>query len=154
MIEDHTVWTPTRAGRRPAVIVKRNSWKHIKRLTFGSVAAQTEEGHTEYAKLWRGSHTLFCIAPEGAEAENLTTEVRNFMMRFGPVFRRYLQLLMFEMMEVGELHLLEEATLSYVVPITIAYGWNEAWIVRQHVPPLQDTRLQAIFDTYQNLTVT
>lgn len=149
LIEDATVWTPTRTQKRPAIIVKRNGWKHIKRLTFNSVAQTTQEGHKEYTKLWRGSHTIFCIAPHGAEAEELTREVYQFLMRFGPLFLRYFLLLMFELMEVGELHRLEESTTGYVVPITVAYGWSESWIIRRHIPALPDSRLEEIFRTYQ-----
>jgi hypothetical protein len=148
LIEDATHWKPQNTQKRPGIVVKRNGWKHLKRLAFGNKTGVNEEGHTEYVTLWRGSHTLFCIAPEGAEAEILTAESYRFLMHFAQVFRRYFKLLMFEVMDVGPLSRVEEADKHYAVPITVAYGWAESWIVREHVPPLTDVRLSQIFETY------
>lgn len=148
LIEDATVWTPTRTQKRPAIIVKRNGWKHLKRLTLDSATGKTAEGHTTYVKLWRGSHTLFCLAPNGAEAEVLTAETYRFLMHFGPVFRQYFRLLQWELVDVGSLSNVEEAIKHYAVPITVAYGWDESWLIREHVPPLRDVRLSQIFETY------
>jgi len=149
LIEDATVWLPTRTEKRPAIVVNRNGWKHLKRLTLNGATGIDGDGHTHYAKLWRGSHTLFCIAPNGAEAEVLSTEIYRFLMHFGPVFQRSFKLLQFELVEIGPLSQLEEATKHYAVPITVAYGWCESWLIRKHEPTISDTRLADIFDTYR-----
>jgi len=149
MIEDSTVWTPTRTENRPAIIVRRDGWQHLKRLTFDSSSGVDSSGRLHYAKLWRGSHTLFCISPSGAETEILTAETYRFLMHFGPVFRRSFGLHMFELLSVGPLSQVEEASKHYAVPITVAYGWDESWLIREHVPPLRDVRLSQIFETYR-----
>ena len=148
LIEDVRVWTPTRTGMRPAILVKRNAWQHPKRFTFGGAAGTTEEGHTRYGKLWKGSHTIFCVSPVAAEAEILAAETYRFLMHFGPLCREHFKLMELELLQVGELSQVEEDVTSYVVPITIGYGWSETWIIREHVPPLRDIRLSAIFETY------
>jgi hypothetical protein len=147
LIDDATVWTPDRTQKRPAIIVRRNKWMHLKRLT-GFSTGTTEDGFSEHVKLWRGSHTLFCMAPEGAEAEILAAESYRFLMHFGPIFRKYFKLLMFELLEVGALSQVAEVNNLYVVPITIGYGWDEKWHIRTHAPPLGDIRLSGIFTTY------
>jgi len=145
LIEDANVWTPTRTQNRPGIVVKRNGWKHMKRLTLGGKTG-TVDGNPQYVKLWRGSHTLFCISPEGGEAEILVAETYRFLMHFGEVFRSSFNLLQFELVDVGALSQIEETTKSYVVPVTVAYGWNEAWQTREHAPT--DVRLSQIFETY------
>lgn len=149
LIEDATVWTPTRTQKRPAIVVKRNGWKHLKRLAFAGATGLDEEGHQTYVKLWRGSHTLFCLSPEGGEAEVLAAETYRFLMHFGPIFQQNFKLLQFELVDVGSLSQIEETSKGYAVPITVTYGWDEAWIIREHVPPLRDVRLSQIFETYQ-----
>lgn len=148
LIEDATVWTPSRTGKRPSIIVKRNAWQQEKRFSFDSQATATEEGHPQYVKVWRGSHTLFCISKSGAETEILTAEAYRFLMHFSPIFRHYFNLLLFEVLEVGGLGQLDEATKRYVVPLTIGYGWSDSWTLIQHVPTIRDIRLSQIFETY------
>jgi len=147
LIEDATVWTPDRTQKRPAIIVKRNAWKHLKRYTLANTGV-TEEGYVGHSKVWRGSHTIFCVAPKGGETETLAAETYLFLMRFGPVFRQYFQLLQFELVDIGALSQLEEDSTHYVVPITVMYGWDETWNIRQHVSPMRDVRLSRIFSTY------
>lgn len=150
MIEDASVWTPTRTQKRPAILVKRNAWKHLKRLTMANQGIERASKNTQHVKLWRGSHTLFCIAPNGGECELLTAETYRYLMHFGHLFRKYFRLLMFELLDVGPLSMVKEASTHYAVPITIVYGRDESWFIRKHAPPLTDERLQAIFDEHIN----
>ena len=60
-VEDETVWKPEQAGKRPAIVVKRNEWKCTK-LGIGDVSGTTAQGFRELIAMWHGSHTLFCIA--------------------------------------------------------------------------------------------
>jgi hypothetical protein len=148
LIEDATVWTPTRTQMRPGIIVKRNGWQHNKQFTLDSRAGIDKDGHVQYTKLLRGSHTIFCIAREGAETEVLAAEVYRFFMHFGMVFRHYFGLLMFELVEIGAPAYLEEAPDCFVVPITIGYGWAETWTVQENLASLRDIRLSDVFRTY------
>ena len=148
LIEDATVWTPGRTALRPGIIVKRNSWEHQKRFTLDSSSGVDAQGNVQYTKLWRGSHTIFCIGREGAEAEVLVAETYRFLMHFGMVFRHYFGLLMLELLEIGALAMLQEEPNNFVVPITIGYGWAETWTVQENIATLRDIRLSDIFRTY------
>jgi len=149
LIEDATVWTPTRTQNRPAIVVKRNAWKHLKRLTMANSGVDSD-GNTQHVKFWRGSHTMFCIAPNGGEAETLAAETYRFLMHWGPFMRKYFSLLLFELVDVGPVTIVKEASNHYAVPITVAYGWSEQWTIRKHVPPLEDLRLSQLFQTYRD----
>lgn len=148
MIEDASVWTPNRSGKRPAILVKRNAWEHQKRLTLDASAGTTDAGDPQYVKLWRGSHTIFCVAKSCGEVETLVAETYRFFMHFGPVIMEWFNLLMFELLEVGAPAMVDEANQYWAVPITIAYGWDELWTVRQWMPVLKDVRLSDVFAAY------
>jgi hypothetical protein len=143
-IEDATVWRPELSDKRPAIIIRRNTWKSIK-VAIDNLSGTTPTGFDEHTKLWRGSHTLFCIAKEGAEAEILAAETYRYLLHFGPVFRKYFNLMMFELVEVGGLSELEEATERYAVPITVAYGWGETWVLQLLSPRLKHISLSSLF---------
>jgi len=148
LIEESTVWTPKETQRRPAVIVHQNGWKCIKRGTFDNVSGNTEEGFTRHTKYWRGSHTLFPIAKEGAEAKILAAEVYRYFNYFGPKFRRWFGLMMFELMGVGAPARIEEWDEHWTLPITIAYGWADEWILKPDDPVIATIRLSDIFSIW------
>ena len=144
LIEDATVWTPGKTGSRPAVIIKRNTWKSQK-VSLNNFSGINSEGFDEHIKFWRGSHTLFCIAKEGAEAEILAAEVYRMLMHYAPVFREYFNLMLFELMDVGALGEIEEAHECYGVPITVMYGWSDNWVLRLQTPKLKRIGLSELF---------
>ena len=148
LIEDATVWTPGRTQLRPGIIIKRNGWEHQKRFTLDSTSGIDDQGNVQYTKLWRGSHTIFCIGREGAETEILVAETYRFLMHFGMVFRHYFGLLQFELLQIDALSMLEEEPENFVVPITVGYGWAESWTVQENIATLRDIRLSDIFRTY------
>lgn len=139
-------WQPTTAGKRPAVIIRRNGWRAIK-VGINNRWGPTSEGHEQYSKLMQGSHTLFCLAKEGAEAEILTAETYRYLLHFGPVVRHYFDLHLFEMVEVGALSELQEASERYAVPVTVTYAWEEAWTLKHHQPWLKRIQLSALVPT-------
>ena len=148
LIEDSTVWTPTRAGKRPSIIIKRQGWKSIKRGTFDNASGSDIDGNIQHTKFVRGAHTVFCVAPEGAEVETLASETFQLLVHFGPIFREYFKLMAFDVMEMGAVSTLKEATDRYVVPINVGYGFEDSWIIRQHAPSLANVSLSTIFETY------
>jgi hypothetical protein len=138
MIESITRWLPEMTEKRPAVIIKRNPWKRIRLGIGDKMLGLTElDGQGVYANAWQGSHTLFCITGKGAETELLAAEVYREMNEFGPVFREVLDLLRFEVSEVGDLMILDEARQNFVVPIVVAYAFVEGWRIRREVPVLK-----------------
>jgi hypothetical protein len=135
-IESVTIFKPETVEQRPAIIIKRNSWKHIRIGIDNRLMWELKkDGSTQYCNLWQGSHTLFCATGDGAETEKLAAEVFRELNEFGPSIRRILDLIRFEVMEVGELHKIKtNARENFAVPITVAYAYREDWIVKQTAP--------------------
>jgi len=135
-IESVTKWTPELTEKRPAIIIKRNAWRHVRfgiddRMFF----TLDKDWQNRYSNVWQGSHTLFCIAGDGAETEKLAAEVFKELNEFGPRIRIILDLMRFEVMEAGEvMKLKQNARENFVVPVTVAYAYRQDWIIRQEGP--------------------
>jgi len=145
LVEEATVWTPKQTQRRLAVIVSQNGWKSVKRGTLDNVHGTTPEGFRKFMKMWRGSHTLFAIASEGGEAKILAAEVYRYFNFFGPQFRAYFGLMMFELADVGKPVRIEEWDEHWGIPITIAYGWADEWTLKPEAPVIATISLANIF---------
>lgn len=150
LIEDSTVWTPEKSGKRPAIIVRRNDWKPQK-STFGA-SGQTSEGFYEYVKFWQGSHTLFVVAKEGAEVEILAAETARYLMFHAPAIRQVFDFLMCELVHLGAVGELKEASDRYTVPITLAYGWADSWALVTGDPRLKrfEFSIDQLFPSFDN----
>lgn len=138
-IESITKWTPELTEDRPAIIIKRNTWRHL-RLGIDNRMFFTleKDWQNRYTNVWQGSHTIFCIAGEGAEAEKLAAEVFRELNEQSPIIRIILDLMRCEVMEVGELfQLKKDARENFVVPINIAYAYREEWEIQQSGPRFQ-----------------
>jgi hypothetical protein len=145
VIESITRWDPRDAMVRPALVVKRNDWQ-VERLGIddrhmGPIPA---DGYSYYTTFLRGSHTLFCLANEPAEAERLCAEVYRELIQFGPVIRQSLLLHRFVVAEVGAPARVQEAAGSFVVPVSVAYFFEETWRVAPDAPVLKTISLQSI----------
>lgn len=144
-IESYTRFDPSLVESRPALIVKRNAWKHV-RLGIDNrlLGYDTPDGSQDYHNLWQGSHTVFVIAREGGECEKLATEVYRELNQFAPLMREVLKLHRLEMVDLGDMGRLEEASENFVVPITIAYAAQESWKLSPQSPPLRRVYLNAM----------
>jgi hypothetical protein len=135
-IESASHWKPELTEHRPGIMIKRNPWKRMRlgiddRMMF-HLAPDAQD---RYANWWQGSHTLFCIAGDGAETEKLAAEVFRELNEFGPIVRKILDLKKFEVAEVGELFKLKTtARENFVVPISTSYVYEESWKVVQEAP--------------------
>ena len=137
LVESITRWLPNTADMRPAVLIKRNGWKWL-RQGIGDATGQNDyTGQQSYAGFWEGSHTLFCLAPSGAETEFLTTEVVKFLVTFAPLIREQMSLHRFMISEVGGIGEVQEVVQGYAVPVTVAYVAEEAWSLQPYAPRLK-----------------
>lgn len=130
---------------RPALYIKRNAfqpqrialdngWGVNSHQNAGKVVEVRGEFH---GKTLVGSHTIFCVGREGAEAELLGQEVLNHFMMFGPLLRRDLKLMQLEVTEVGEVALLDEFVEHFVVPVVVGYGIGMTWRLKEVGPLLK-----------------
>lgn len=137
MIESITRWLPNTADKRPAVLIKRNSWTWAKQGIGDKVTQNDYTGIVQYAGMWQGSHTLYCLAPSGAETEFLTTEVVKFLINFSPLIRDQMDLHKFYVSEVGGIGEVQEVVQGYAVPVTVSYVAEEAWSLQPYAPRLK-----------------
>jgi len=138
VIESITQWRPDLTQKRLAIIIKRNDWQ-VQRISIddrvhGSIASS---GYKEHSVLITGSHTFFCIAGRGTEAEILAAEVYREMMQFGPIIRDELDLKRFVVVGVGSLFELEESKENFGVPVTVSYVADENWKLVPQAPVLK-----------------
>jgi hypothetical protein len=94
-----------------------------------------------YDTFWLGSHTLFCLAGEGGEVEKLAAEVWGELIAFAGIMRGPANLLRMEVVEVGDVAVLEESSQHFAVPITVAYGFQQGWRVYPAARPLKSIDL-------------
>ncbi len=144
LIESITRWLPNEADNRPAILIKRNKWAWS-RLSIGGgkVGTNIFEGSEQYAGLWEGSHTLYCLSLTGLEAELLTMEVVRFLQHFGPWIRDQMDLMRFIVAEVGGVGEVQEVVQGYAVPVTVAYVAEESWALQPAAPRLKRIVLKA-----------
>jgi hypothetical protein len=119
-------WRPKNTEQRPALLIKRQELKFTRegidnRLMGGFGTRQL------FAAIMQGSHTVFCVAGEAGEAEELAAEVSQEFMKFSHAVRVWLDLLRIELTGIGEVAKLEEASENFVVPVNIAYSYLEKW---------------------------
>ncbi|NDD52760.1 hypothetical protein EBZ39_02580 [bacterium] len=137
LIESITRWNPTNSDKRPAILIKRNTWQWSRQVIGDHASADLALGATNYLGFWQGSHSLYCLAHHGGEAEFLATEVMKFLVTFGPIITDQMNLLRFYVSEIGGLAMVQEAAQGYVVPITVTYIAQELWELQPQVPRLK-----------------
>lgn len=142
LIESVFRWRPDLTAQRPAILIKRGGWKVLRLgIDDRKMGGMTESGNREYLVAFQGAHYLYCMGTSPAEAEAVATEVLRELVQFGPLFRKTFRFLKFQVVEVGEISLVEEAKQNFVVPITIAYVADDAWEIAPRVPVLKHIRL-------------
>lgn len=148
LIESIHRWRPQLTEKRPAVIIKRNGFanRRVGIADLNQGPSTDRRGARHYNTYWVGSHTLFCIAGSGAAVDLLGAEVLREMHHFHPVIRDTALLHRFQVMEVGPVAELEEATENFVVPITVGYQYEDQWVLQQERPILRSVRLSFITD--------
>ena len=136
-------WQPALTEHRPGVLIKRGPWKVLRLGIDDRKMGGSDITSRQYVNAIQGSHTIFCISGAPAETEILAAEVYRELVQFGPLFRKTFGFLRFQVTDVGEVSILEEARENFVVPITIAYAADEAWEIVENAPPLKEIRLSA-----------
>lgn len=141
-------WSPALTQFRPGVIIKRNSYRNV-RLGIGDAKQfpfVDQAGNRHYATSWLGSHTLFCIANSGAQAELLSSEVQRELTGFAEIIRSTLGLLRFQVLEIGPISILEEAQENFAVPVTVSYAYEQRWSVRPQAPRLNNISMSCLIE--------
>jgi hypothetical protein len=130
LIESVHKWRGDLTEKRPAITIKRNAYRNV-RVSILDRTGTDEEGNENFATLWVGSHTLFCIHGTGAGVEILATEVQRELTQYSPVITKMFGLHKFKVNQVGQIGELEEATENFVIPITVGWAYEETWSLEQ-----------------------
>lgn len=135
-------WQPALTEMRPGIFVKRNGWRilHLG-IDDRKMGVTPPSGNPQYAAYIQGAHSLFCVAGAPAECEILGAEVYRELLEFGPKIREAFGFMRFQVMEVGEVSILEEARQNFVLPISVAYAAEETWEIVKQAPPLKTIKL-------------
>lgn len=131
-------WRPERTEHRPAILIKRNDWQ----LRPGAIdnrahGSQQIDGVRHFTSFVDGSHTIFCLSSQPAEADLLGMEVALELLQFASHIREEMCLHRFRMVQCGSLFQIQEAREIYAVPVTVAYTAEERWRVLQYAPVLK-----------------
>ena len=146
-------------GKRPAVMIKRNSFRNVPtgfggQIFGGGMEYEYEKGSiSRHTTLFVGSHTLFCIHGTGASTEMLATEVMAHLIACMQPIRSHLGLRKFSVTEVGAIQELEEAKENYVVPITVSWGYEHTWSLKDSSLPLQSVSMSGIFGSDHSVSI-
>lgn len=145
LIESIGRWVGEMVEKRPAVIIKANS-RHNVRVGIGDQAGTDEQGQRQFQTFWTGSHTLFCIHGSDASAEILGTEVARELVGFQHTVQRYLGIFRWQVTEVGDVSVVEEARESFVVPVTVGWCYTEMWKQELESVKLRKIALDILLD--------
>lgn len=148
LIESATRWRPELTNDRPAIIIKRNDFENRRvgindQYQFNPTDL---EGHRHFTAYMGGSHTLFCLSTEAAQAEILAAEVARELLQFGPYLRERLLLERFQLLGLGAVATIKGAQTTSGVPVTVGYVYTENWQLRAQVPMLRKISLQMLLD--------
>jgi len=105
-------------------------------------------GELTFGGYWQGSHTIFALAKEGAEAQILAIEVAKCLLWFGSEILEQLELQRFVPVSIGEVAALKESREHYVVPVVVAYVVPEFWKLQPDAPRTK----RIVFRTSQTLS--
>jgi len=144
LIESIHRWRGDIVGKRPAIVIKRNSYSSM-RLGIADHVSVDNRGFQNYELMWVGSHTAFCIHGSGAGVEMLAGEVQRELTQFHPLMTRYMQLMRWMVTEVGAISEIEEAKETFAVPISIGWAYTERWTVEKESPKLRRFTLRPLF---------
>lgn len=137
LIESITRWLPSSTDKRPSIIIKRNAWQWSKAAIGDKAERNLYTGKESYFGFWQGTHTIYCMAGNGAETEFLATEVVKFLILFSPLIRAQMELKKFYVSEVGGVGEVQEVVQGYAVPVTVTYVAEENWSIQPYVPRLK-----------------
>lgn len=139
LIESISRFDPVSLGKRPGLIVKRNSWR-TQRLGIGDElkGGLALDGSRAFSKMWLGSHSVFVLAGEGTETDRWAAETGGILLRYSPLIRDQLDLYAFDLLEVGPLGKINECAEHYGVPVSVAYAAMENWTLTPFAPLLKN----------------
>jgi hypothetical protein len=136
-IESLHRWRPELTQSRPGLILKEGTWQWQRMGIGDKMGGDYRSGRQFFGGYWAGSHTIFALANEGAEAQILAIEANKSLQRFQEEIATQLELQRFVPVSIGEVAALKESTENYVVPVVFAYVVPDFWYTQMEAPRLK-----------------
>lgn len=124
-IEAGSAFTPTKAERRPAIIIRRGEWKNSQEGFYGGFVQGSSPG--QFVRLVMGSHNIICIGKTPGEAEILGDEVFRLFSHVTPQMLERSCLDSFKVIGLSEIKPLQEGRDHYAAMIQLTYRFYETW---------------------------
>jgi hypothetical protein len=126
-----------RSESRPALLIKSHAWESSRVGLGNRAGGNTLTGEEFFYCHWTGSHTIFALANNGLEAQNLATEIAKVLLYHASTIQQELGLLRFVPVSIGEIAAVKESKENYVVPMTVAYVVPDSWTLTPDAPRLK-----------------
>ena len=136
-IESLARWRPELTEARPAIVLKEGVWKYKRLGIADHVGTDMRSGRATYEGYWFGSHTIFCLCDEGAQAQIIASEVAKLLVWFSPLIVDQLELYRFLVSSIGSLAAVKESTENYVVAVGLEYVAAESRNLQEEAPRLK-----------------
>lgn len=133
VIDSNLRLNPLIAGRRPVLLIKRNSYKYERYVIGDGPSSANLQGERHFTISLIGSHTVFAITKTSAQVEILADEVCDALLTLSSLAPSlFPQLQRFTVLESGEVSILQDSpTDDVVVPITVGWQMTRSWSVKQ-----------------------
>lgn len=142
-IESIGRWRPDADGNPLQLIIKPNKWDWV-RLGIGDRTGEDAElGIEYYSGDIDGSHTIFAMAEDLGEAENLADETGSFFMEHAALILQELGLYRWSFVGLGEPFAVTDARETYAVPVVVAYVVRRSWSQQIEAPRFREFVLSA-----------
>lgn len=146
LIESMTKFKPEDLALRPALLVRRDAIS-AQNMGIGGGRVQSEfstVGGEMYHMLMIGSHTLFALAADAAEAELYAIEAFRFLMHFSAKIRCDFNLMRFLPASIASPIRVEECSNHHAVPVVFGYAYTESWQLIAEAPVLKTLSINVL----------
>lgn len=148
LIENNTRFKVKDAMQRPGIIIRRGDLEPQRVIIgdqtqsnplIGNTADATQHatlGNTEVIFQMNGSYQIFCVATNGATAEDLGSEVLHKLIAWTPKIKDEVRA-DFRPVKLSALGKLEEASEVFSAVISIQYSYTQSMVLRAEAPLLK-----------------
>lgn len=125
IIESSGAFLPTEAEKRPALLVRRDTWK----VDQGGISGGYEQGSDpeNYTRFIQGVHTIICIGKTPGETDLLGDEVFRLFCHITPGLLKYSCLDTFRVVELSPIKPLQEGRSHYQAIVSLFYRFTDKW---------------------------
>jgi hypothetical protein len=144
-IVTNTHFDPRSSGQLPAIVVKRAALESKRQILNDSMGYADQRakdvGENTYVRFLHGGVRVFALAETDGQAEDLSLEIFDTLTYLGPAMVERLPFFDVQVMNLGELGVLDGLGNVIGVPIDISYIFEYAWAIQPLAPRLKTLNL-------------